>query len=85
MTLAHSHWMLASHCNKPLTHTSCIQPAVTLSLAYRGSLKPGDILYNLLSGSSDAREERLKSRRPFVPVAQNLLNNLTGLAIRGSQ
>ena len=35
-----------------------------------------------LSGSSDARQERQRSRRPFVPAARNLLNNLAGLGIR---
>ena len=33
----------------------------TLSLAYRGSLYPDQILYGLLSESSDARKEKLKS------------------------
>ena len=54
---------------------SGIQPAelrrigATLSLAYRGSLDPDDILYGLLSGSSDTRQVRLRSRHPFVPAA----------------
>ena len=54
---------------------SDIQPAelrrlgAILSLAHRGSLDPNHILYGLLSGSSDTRQVRLKSRRPFVPVA----------------
>ena len=53
---------------------SGIQPAelrqmgATLSLAYRGSQDPDHILHGLLSGSSDTRQVRLKSRRPFVPV-----------------
>ena len=57
---------------------SGIQPAelrrlgVTLSLAYRGSLDLNHILYCLLSGSSDTRQVRLRSRRPFVPGARNL-------------
>ena len=58
---------------------------VTLSLAYRGSLDPDHILYGLLSGSSDTRQVRLKSRRPFVPAARNLLNNLASLGIRASE
>ena len=45
----------------------------TLSLAYRGSLDPDHILYGVLSGSSDTGQVRLKSRRPFVPGARNLL------------
>ena len=53
---------------------SGIQPAelrrlgATLSLAHRGSLHPDHILYDLLSGSSDTRQVRLRSRRPFVPA-----------------
>ena len=70
---------------------SCIQPAelrqlgATLSLAYHGSLDPDHILYGLLSGSSDTRQARLRSRRPFVPAARNLLNNLARLRIRASE
>ena len=51
-----------------------IQPAelcrlgAILFLAYRGSLQSDHILYDLLSGSSDACQERLRSRRPFVPA-----------------
>ena len=57
----------------------------TLSLAYRGSLDPDHILCGLLSGSSDARQERLRSRRPFVPAVRNLLDNLARLGICASQ
>ena len=57
----------------------------TLSLAHRGSLDPDHILYGLLSGSSDTRQVRLRSRRPFVPVARNLLDNLARLGIRASE
>ena len=70
---------------------SGIQPAefhqmgATLSLAYRGSLDPDHILHGLLSGSSDTRQVRLRSRRPFVPGARNLLNNLAKLGIRASE
>ena len=70
---------------------SGIQPAelrrlgATLSLAYRGSLDPDHILYGLLSGSSDTRQMRLRSRRPFVPAARNLLDNLARLGIRASE
>ena len=58
---------------------SGIQPAelrrmgATLSLAYRGSLDPDHILHGLLSGSSDTRQVRLRSRRPFVPDARDSL------------
>ena len=70
---------------------SGIQPAelrrmgATLSFAYRGSMDPDHILYGLLSGSSDTCQVRLRSRRPFVLVARNLLNNLARLGIRASE
>ena len=70
---------------------SCIQPAellrmgATLSLAYRGSLDPDHILHGLLSGSSDTRQVRLRSRRPFVPAARNILDNLARLGICASE
>ena len=70
---------------------SGIQPAelrrmgATLSLAYRGSLDPDHILYGLLSGSSDTDQVRLRSRRPFVPAARNLLDNLAKLGVRASE
>ena len=70
---------------------SGIQPAelrrmgATFSLAYRGSLDLDHILYGLLSGSSDTRQLILRSRRPFVPSARNLLNNLARLGIRASK
>ena len=70
---------------------SGIQPAelrrmgATLSLAYRGSLDLDHILHGLLSGSSDNRQVRLRSRRPFVPGARNLLDNLARLGIRASE
>ena len=78
----------------PMDHLpvlSGIQPAelrqmgVTLSLAYHGSLDPDHILYGLLSGSSDNRQVRLRSRHPFVPGARNLLDNLARLGIRASE
>ena len=57
----------------------------TLSLAHRGSLDLDHILYGLLNGSSDTRQVRLKSRRPSVPAARNLLDNLARLGIRASE
>ena len=57
----------------------------TLSLAYRGSLDLDHILHGLLSGSSDTRQVRLRFRRPFVPGARNLLDNLARLDIRASK
>ena len=70
---------------------SGIQPAelrqmgATLSLAYHGSLDPDHILHGLLSESSDTRQVRLRSRRPFVPAARNFLDNLARLGIRASE
>ena len=70
---------------------SGIQPAehcqmgVTLSLAYCGSLDRNHILHDLLNGSSDTRQVRLRSRHPFVPAAQNLLDNLARLGIHASE
>ena len=57
----------------------------TLSLAHRGSLDLDYILYGLLSGFSDTGQVRLRSRRPFVPDARNLLDNLARLGIRASE
>ena len=56
-----------------------------LSLAHRGSMDPDHILNGLLSGSSDTRQVRLRYRRPFVPAAWNLLDNLARLSIRASE
>ena len=56
----------------------------TLSLAHRGSLDPDHILHGLLSGSSDNRQVRLRSRRPFVAAARNFLDNLAGLGVCAS-
>ena len=84
--------MPASHSKRPLTHVlSGIQSAelrrirATLSLAHYGSLDPDHILHGLLSRSSDTRQVRLRSRRPFVPAARNLLDNLARLGIRASE
>ena len=57
----------------------------TLSLAHHGSVDPNHILYDLLSEFSDTRQTRLRSRRPFVPAARNLLDNLYRLGIRASE
>ena len=85
-------WILTGCLGPTLTDhlpiRSGIQPAelhrlgATLSLAYRGSLNPDHILYCLFSGFLDAHRKRLRSKRPFVPAARNLLNNLAGLDIR---
>ena len=74
----------------PMDHLpvlSGIQPAelrrmgATLSLAHHGSLDPNHILHGLLSGSSDNRQVRLRSRHPFVPGVRNLLDNLARFGI----
>ena len=57
----------------------------TLSLAQRGSLDLDHILHGVLSGSSDTRQARLRSRRSFVSAARNLLDSLAGLGIRASE
>ena len=57
----------------------------TLSLAHRGSLDPDHILHGLLSGSSDTRQVRLRSRCLFMPAAWNLLDNLASVGIRASE
>ena len=68
-----------------------IQPAelrrrgATLSLANRATLNPDHILHELLVGKQNAHQGRLKSRRPFVPAAQKLLDSLTESDIRAAQ
>ena len=84
---------IVTDCLRP-TPTDClipvlagIQPAelrrlgATLSLAYRGSLDPDHILYELLAGPPDVHREKLKSRRPFMSAAQRLLYDLSELDI----
>ena len=90
--IAHSHCMPASHSiSDHLPILSGIQSAellrmgATLSLAYRGSLDHNHILYGLLSRSSDILQMRLRSRRPFVPPARYLLDNLARLSICASE
>ena len=81
-------------CPTPTNHLpvlSGIQPAelcqmgATLSLAHCGSLDLNYILYGLLSGSSDNRQVRLRSRCSFVPVSWNLFYNLARLGIHASE
>ena len=68
-----------------------IQPAelrrrgATLSLANRATLNPDHILHEQLVGKQKAHQGRLKSRRPFVPAAQKLLDSLTESDIRAAQ
>ena len=78
----------------PMDHLpilSGIQPAelcqmrATLSLAYRKSLYTGHIVYGLLSGSSDTRQVRQRSRHSFMPAEQNHLDNLARLGICASE
>ena len=67
---------------------SGIQPAelrrlgATLSLARCGTLDPDHILHGQLAVLPDLPQERLKSRRIFVPAARKLLNVLSKLGIR---
>ena len=82
---------IVTGCLRPTPTVQGIQPAelrrmgATLSLAHRGSLDPDHILYGLLSGFSDTRQVRLRSRRPFVPAARNFLGNLARLGISASE
>ena len=68
-----------------------IQPAelrrrgATLYLANRATLNPDHILHEQLVGKQNAHQRRLKSRRPFVPAAQKLLDSLTKSDIRAAQ
>ena len=66
---------------------SSIQPAelrrlgaTHTPLGHRGSLDPDYILYGLLSGYSDTGQVSLRSRRPFVSAARNLLDIFPDLA-----
>ena len=54
-------------------------------MAHHGSLEPDHILYDFLGGSSDTRQVRLRSRRPFELAARNLLDNLARLGICASE
>jgi len=57
-----------------------IQPAelrrhgATLSLA-RHAMEPGHLLHSALNRPSNADARRLKSRHPFVPASQQLINS----------
>ena len=46
---------------------------------------PRSYLVWSLSGSSDTHQVRLRSRRPFVPAARNLLYNLAGQITNGKR
>ena len=87
---------IVSGCLRPtptdyLPVLSGIQPAelrrqgATLSLANRSCLDPDHILHGQLYGSQDARRERLKSRRSFVPAARKLLDSLSEMGVRAAQ
>ena len=88
--------LIVTGCLRPtltdhLSVLSDIQPAelrrmgAPLFLAHRGFLDPDHILYGLSSGSSDTCQVRLRFRRPFVPAARNLLDNLARLCICASE
>ena len=49
------------------------------------TLNPDHILHEQLVGKQNAHQGRLKSRRPFVPAAQKLLDSLTESDIRAAQ
>ena len=76
-------------CNLPIL--AGIQPAelrrrgATLSLANHATLNPDHILHEQLVGKQNAHQGRLKSRRPFVPAAQKLLDSLTESDIPAAQ
>ena len=68
-----------------IQRTKLLHLGATLSLAKRGTLDPDHILHGQLAGLPDVPQERLKSRRPFVPAARKLLNDLSKLGIRAAQ
>ena len=80
--------MPASHSNKQPPILPCIKPAkfcrleATLLLANRITLDPEHLLHNHLVKLLDARQERLKSRRLFVPTARKPIDNASELNIR---
>ena len=87
------HLRIVTGCLRPtptehLPLLSGIHPAeillirATLSLTYCEFQDPDHTQHDLLSWSSDARQETLRSRRPFMPAARNQLINLTRLGIR---
>ena len=49
------------------------------------TLNPDHVLHEQLVGKQNAHQGRLKSRRPFVPAAQKLLDSLTESDIRAAQ
>ena len=57
----------------------------TLSLANRAIHDPDHVVHGQLVGQQDAHQGRLRSRRPFVPVAWKLLGSLYKLDIRVKQ
>ena len=71
-------WMPASRSNGQPSHSCRIQPAklyrlgATILLADRSILYLEHLLLNPLVRPLHERQERLKSRRPFVPAAQKL-------------
>ena len=78
----------------PMDHLpilSAIEPAelchsrATLSLAKRGTLDPDHILHGRPAWSPEVRQERLKTRCPFVSAARKLLNELSKLGVRVAQ
>ena len=78
--------MSASYANGHLPILSGIQIAelrrlgATLFLGKRGTLDPDHILHGQLAGLLDVAQERVKSRRPFVPAARKLFTTYLNLA-----
>ena len=58
----------------------CRQGA-TLFLINSGILDPEHLLHDFLVRLLDAQQEKLRSRRPFVPAARKLLNNASEIYI----
>ena len=77
----------------PMDHLSILSGSSQLSFANGGDTflgspwisGPRSYLVWFFSGSSDTRQVRLRSKRPFLPVARNFLDNLARLGIRASK
>ena len=88
---AHSHWMPTSHFNLYSQASSQLSfadwerhsPWLTMDL---WTLIISCILtIQDMIRSSDTRQVRLRSKRPFVPAARNLFDNLARFGIRASE
>ena len=83
--------MPASHSNGLPAHPCRTQPAklrrlrATFLLTNRSILEPKHLLHDHFVRPLDARQQRLKPRRSFVPAARKLLDNASKLNIRAGQ